>query len=287
MSARYAGILAITACALCWGGLITGANHLQATAGVTFHDVMVVEALGTVMAGLVLSGVRWRKLQVSSSHWSRLFILGLFAAAVAPLCFYPSLDLTSQNNASLLAHTQVIFIVLISWRLLRQLPTRRFWFGMAVVLLASAMVTSRSLDKLLAIQVGNRGDALALTSALAWAIGAVVGKGLTRHLNSASILFWRGLIGVGLLLVVNLLVFNHMPTLTGPLLALATLAGIGFTLYYIGLKRLSVSELSLFELATPVFALVFGALFLEEFPSTFALIGSGILLGGLGMLVKE
>jgi drug/metabolite transporter (DMT)-like permease len=68
---------------------------------------------------------------------------------------------------------------------------------------------------------------------------------------------------------------------------LGILVGIGYILYYEGLKRIKAAQVGSLELAGPVFAALLGMVFLGENVTVFQFAGMALLFPGVYLLSKR
>ena len=68
---------------------------------------------------------------------------------------------------------------------------------------------------------------------------------------------------------------------------LGFLVGIGYVLYYEGLRRIKAAQAGSLELASPVFAAIFGGLFLGESMQSLQWVGIAILFPGIYLLSRR
>ncbi|MBT0117599.1 DMT family transporter [Vibrio alginolyticus] len=126
---------------------------------------------------------------------------------------------------------------------------------------------------------------LMLISGVCWAAFTALGKqapspssGITWGFIAASI--------IGVLLSPLILSSIHL-SLSGVLLAIASGAiasGLGYTLWYQVVRKLSLLQAAVSQLSVPAIALLLGSIVLHEPLSLHTLLTSGIILGGIALV---
>ncbi|EIE1273206.1 DMT family transporter [Vibrio parahaemolyticus] len=126
---------------------------------------------------------------------------------------------------------------------------------------------------------------LMLISGVCWAAFTALGKqapspssGITWGFIAASI--------IGILLSPLMLSSIHL-SLSGILLAItsgAIASGLGYTLWYQVMRKLSLLQAAVSQLSVPAIALLLGTVVLHESLSLHTLLTSGIILGGIALV---
>ena len=127
------------------------------------------------------------------------------------------------------------------------------------------------------------GDLMVLTSGLLLGLRIVYMKRLTQGIHPGKLLLWQAALSIPAFLALSL-VFEGGHTyqlntqiISGILYQGLVIAGFGFMLHTILLKRYVASRLGVFHFATPIFGVIFSNLLLGEVISI-GLIGSMILV---------
>ena len=128
------------------------------------------------------------------------------------------------------------------------------------------------------------GDLMVLVSGLLLGLRMVYTKRLTQGIHPGKLLLWQGALSIPAFLVLSLIFEGdhtyrlNSEVVFGILYQGLVIAGFGFMLHTILLKRYVASKLGVFHFATPVFGVVFSNILLGEAISM-GLIGSMILVG--------
>ncbi len=252
----------------------------------SFLQIAASEAFfATLVCFLYLMGRRQRPTRLRP-HLTKILVLGLVGTVLAPLFYFSGLSQTLAINATLIAHLQPLFVAYFSHLFLKEHLHRYDYLAGALVFLAVVLITGRSIENLMVLQLGTVGDILVFFAMMSWSIVAIPGKMLTRHIESIVIVFLRFMIASSIFLPMLIL----LKQLTFPTIlqaALGAFVGFGYILYYEGLKRIKASQLALTELSAPFFAMVLAYYFLEEVTTFLQGIGMIFLFLGLYLLTRN
>lgn len=136
------------------------------------------------------------------------------------------------------------------------------------------------------------GVTLVFTSAVAWAVSAVLTYGRTQTLSLPAQGAWMMLVGSALLHLASYALGEPIPTVwshesLSVIGYLAVVSGVaGFLLYFVLLDALGPTEVSLREYVIPLFAALVGWVALGELLSTTTVAGFGLIVTGF-VLVKR
>jgi drug/metabolite transporter (DMT)-like permease len=133
------------------------------------------------------------------------------------------------------------------------------------------------------------GDAMFATSAVLWAISAMVSRVATRRFHVAATTFLGAFVGALVLLPAMLLQPGGIGDLgaasakaIGGVLYLATFGTVvAFVLFYEGVRRLGASRASAYTVLIPLFGVSLAVLVLGEPATPLALVGAAIVIAGL------
>ncbi|MEO8747146.1 MAG: EamA family transporter [Rhodanobacter sp.] len=187
------------------------------------------------------------------------------------------------GHVALLAYTMPFWAVLLAWWLLKDRPSMRQWFGLALAACGLLFIiepwhgTGTALSTTLAIAGG-----------LAWAGGTVLSKRLfQRHAPGLlNLTAWQMLIGGIVLGVVALAVPQREMVWNWRFVAALTYSvvlasSLGWWLWSIVLQRLSTTVASVSSLGVPITSVLLAWLVLHERPSAMELAGIALVLLGL------
>ena len=160
------------------------------------------------------------------------------------------------------------------------------WLGAFIALLG--LVVLFLPDK--QVNLPLHGVLLMLVAAFGWALYSLEGRKVSDPLLTST---WNFIYVLPITLLALLISGDSiLITFNGVLLALvsgAVMSGLGYALWYWVLPQLDVTVGALAQLLVPVFALILGALFLQEVVSLRATVAAALIVGGVaaGSLLKR
>ena len=160
------------------------------------------------------------------------------------------------------------------------------WLGAFIALLG--LVVLFLPDK--QVNLPLHGVLLMLVAAFGWALYSLEGRKVSDPLLTST---WNFIYVLPITLLALLISGDSvLITFSGVLLALvsgAMMSGLGYALWYWVLPQLDVTVGALAQLLVPVFALILGALFLQEVVSLRATVAAALIVGGVaaGSLLKR
>jgi drug/metabolite transporter (DMT)-like permease len=228
-----------------------------------------------------------KRLIVAKEYLPKLLYVSIAATLFADLMYIYALTRVPVINAVLIGHMQPIFVVIIGFLVLKDDRITRFdYFGIAFMIVAGLLVTSRTLTNLLQLRIGTIGDLYVLLATIAWATTAIVARKYLKALPAVIIAFYRFFFATIIFVVYMILTRNIEITNVYQVLLGITI-GIGTILYYQGIRLIKAAQVSALELSTPFFATVLGILILREYITVVQVIGILFLLGGIYFLSRK
>jgi len=209
----------------------------------------------------------------------------LFAAEFA--CLHIGLQFTTASRLTVLLYTSPFWVALFLplWvRAERLRPLQ--WLGLVMAFSSLAFVFGEGLT---AGSPGRQwvGDALALAAGLSWGMTTVTIRASSlARVSAEKLLFYQVAVSAAILTVLSLLLGEswrwHFSAFAATSLLLQTVVGAfaSFLAWMWMLGRYPATKISVFIFLTPIFALLFGSLWLHE-PVTPGLLAAlaGVALG--------
>jgi drug/metabolite transporter (DMT)-like permease len=216
-----------------------------------------------------------------------LLYIALVGTLIADFMYFVALSQIPVINAVIIGHMQTIFIIVIGFFVLKTDNLTRFdYLGVILMIVSGVLVTTKTLDNLLALRFGTLGDLIVLSATIAWATSAIVMKKYLTAVDAGMITFYRfffpALIFAGYLGATSALFIANIYEV-----CIGLIIGIGTILYYEGLKRLKAAQVSSLELSAPFFAAILAYVFLNEMVTIMQLLGTLFLIGGVYLLSKK
>ncbi len=242
-----------------------------------------------LLAGLLVLGVAalrdaaWAGL----TRWPVFVAIGL-VAAVHFGAYIGSLSFTTIAHSLALVYTAPIFAALLSWWLLDESLRPRQWLGIVIAVVGVAIMAgfTPNFDRTMLI-----GDALALVSAITFAIYSIAGR---RQRHHVSLLVYAGavyLAGGLWLLPMAALNFSAGGYTLPAILSVVALAvvplGLGHTLYNAALRRMRATSVNLLATQEVTGGVLLGIFLLGEIPSFVTVVGIAVTLVGIILVLLE
>jgi drug/metabolite transporter (DMT)-like permease len=248
---------------------------------ITFWRLLLATLTVLAFGALSRRPVRWRRLP------HRRFAIYGVVIALHFFLYIASLFFTSVAHSLALVYTAPLFIAAFSRAFLHEPLTARKWLGVALGVAGVAVLTGfepKITPRMLL------GDALAIGSAITFAIYSVIG----RARRSADPLFdyTAGVYGWGAIWLLPLALWQAPHSQYDVRSALALLGlglgplGTGHTLYNAALRRIPATYANIIATLEVPGGVLLSALLLGELPSTAALAGAGIVLAGILLVVR-
>ena len=239
---------------------------------------MIMAAI--LLAPVVLWKNREELKQLKKREWVLCIISGTFLG-LHFAAYFESLRWTSIASSVVLVDTEVLFVALGTWLILRKRLSGKAWLAVAMAFGGSVVIamadTAAGSDVV-------RGDLIALSGALFMAVYTMIGAVCRRKLSTNVYTFLVYSVAAVALLVIlvitdtSLYGYGGINYLSGFGMAVfCTL--LGHSVFSWGLKYLPPAFISTAKLLEPVFASVWGLLLFGEVP------GMPVILGGLVILL--
>ncbi len=210
-------------------------------------------------------------------------VLGLLASGVAQLLAMTGLSLSTVSNFSLLHALIPVMAIFFSILLLKEKFTAKY-VAITLAMMAGAVIFITKLDPR-SISYGGIGDLMILGKVVIVGFTNVYAKKAMSDKQPETVSLGRFLFALPVLFAAVVLFGNFDYSGSWELTILSGVAfGIGNMLFYRGIGLTDPSTASNFNLATPVFGMIFGALVFGEayLPVQFAGVAM-ILAGGIAM----
>lgn len=286
MNTKQLGVAAILLASVMWA-----IEPILAKLSYETSDFLQTSAIRAMVAALTaflyLILTRKSAFRVTKQQLSPLIYIALVGTLVADFMYFVALSQIPVINAVIIGHMQPIFIIAFGFFLLKSDSLSKVdYLGIILLIISGFLVTTRTIENLLALRFGTLGDLIVLSATIAWATSAIVMKKYLTALDAGAITFYRfffpSLLFIAYLgLTSSLFIANIYQVCIGVII------GIGTILYYEGLKRLKAAQVSGLELSTPFFAAILAFFFLGELITIMQIIGIGVLFGGVYLISKK
>jgi drug/metabolite transporter (DMT)-like permease len=286
MNKKHIGILIILGASIMWAIEPVFAKLSFETSD--FLQTSTVRAIVvSIIALFYLICINRKERKLTKKKFIATLYLAVFGTLIADLLYFLALANIPVINAVLIGHMQPIFIIFIGFFVLKEEKLTKFdYIGISAMLGAGILVTSKTMANLSVLKFGTWGDLVVLVATFMWATTAIVMKKFLKEINAGTITFFRFIIASIVLSIYTLgtsgmFIKNYYQILVG------IVVGIGTILYYEGMKRIKVAQVSSIELATPFFAAVLGIIVLNEMITPMQMLGMILLFFGIYHLSRR
>ena len=232
--------------------------------------------------------------QLKTKQIPLILLLGLSGVFAYNVFFFLGLQTIAASRAGLIIALNPVAIALGSKFIFGEQLTRLKITGIGISLLGVALImTEGDLTTLLSGGVG-RGELFILGCVGSWAIYSLAGKQIMKQLSPLVATTYAVLVGtIALLPLAIQEQYTQGRSAIAPLTGLSLLylgalgTVIAFNWYYQGIKAIGAQKASIFINLVPVFALLFGILFLQETITAILLVGGSLVIFGVSLVNKR
>jgi len=246
-----------------------------------------VTSLRMLLGGLFVAAAAWasgERVMATRAELGRLVPIGLIASAHF-LTFIASLHYTTVAHCLTLTYTAPLFVAVLSRTFLKERLPRRALLGILMGIAGVAILAGFE------AQLNQRmltGDALALTSGLAFAIYSLLGRRERRHLPLLTYASWVYL-AAGAVTAPFATGVLYRPVRSSAIAAVIAMAllpsALGHTLYNAALRRLHPSIPNLIASQEVTGGILLAWVLLGEAPTLNAVSGAGITLIAVALVL--
>lgn len=275
--------------------LLLGAVGISISAPLTRVSTapsLILALYRNVLAVLALLPVALTRHRGDIGRLSRRQLLLCTASGVflaLHFAFYlESVQQTSIAAATILTNTQVFFVALIMWALLKEKLKKLCWLGIALTFTGGMIIALGGSGG----GVTLYGNLLALLSAVFMAVYAVIGRFCRRDLpNTVYVLLVYSAASLTLL---GIVAFSGTPLLGYDGINWLTAGGMtlfctfmGHSIFSWGLKYETPALVATIQSLEPVFATILGIFLFGEIPSLTVILGGCIVVGGVTLYCRN
>ena len=246
--------------------------HLTGTLSSSF--IVFAEHFVDILIAIPILIWSWADLKkLSRREWMAIMVIAIGGSALASIAFTQAFHYVNPSVAILLQKVQPLIAILLAGVFLGEHMHRRFWVWASVALFGAYLISFPNLiPQLYAGEEFNPntiGVLLALTAALLWGAGTVLGKFVLRTAAFQTLTALRFIIAFIFLGILNAAqgtfpVWSEVPVTDWLFIAIIALASGVFSLflYYYGLSFTKASIATIAELGFPLAAVVVNAYFI-------------------------
>jgi drug/metabolite transporter (DMT)-like permease len=231
---------------------------------------------GAVILFIINSSIRREKKIVVPGNWLSAFFLFAYA-----ICFsFAYLGLTTATGA-LILFGAVQLAMMIAALVKGERPQILEWLGLVLAFGGLVYLVFPGLESPPVLSA-----ALMISAGIAWGFYTLRGRTATNPLADTSGNFLRSVPMVMLVALPFLAQIHLSPK--GALLAVssgAIASGIGYSVWYAALKFHTATRAAVLQLSVPAITAIGGVAFLSETVSMRLILASGLILGGIGVVI--
>ena len=249
-------------------------------------------ATASIFLGFLISYRKDKLPRLNYRQVSLVICLGLSGVLAYNLFFFLGLKDISASRAGLIIALNPICITIASRIFFQEKLTYLKIIGVAISLSGAILIITEGNINSLTIEGIGRGELSILGCVASWVVYSLVGKLAMQELSALATTTYAVWIGTVLLLPFAIVEQNRFPQidlLTGLGLAylgiLATV--VAFNWYYEGIKEIGAAKAAIFINLVPMFAIIFGTIFLEESLSSIAFFGGGLVILGVSLVNRQ
>ena len=279
MNNKQIGMTAVLIAALMWALEPIFAKLSFDTA--TFLETSIIRAFVVLLIALGYSLISKTKvLSINKKEFTALFFIAFLGTLFADLLYFYAFLTTSVLNAVLIGHLQPMFIIIISFFVLKSDTLYRLnYIGIVLMMSSAFLVSLKTIENVSSVSFGSIGDMFVLCATITWAITALIMRKYLTHMSASVITFYRFFIAS--IVFAFLVPFLDFSPISIYQIAVGIIVGIGTICYYEGLKRLKAVQVSGIELSSPLFAAIIGFIILNESVTLLQIIGMCLLFIGV------
>ena len=222
-----------------------------------------------------------------------VFSLGLSGILIYNLCFFLGLQDIAASRAGLIIALNPVCITLASRIFLREKLTSWKLVGIAISLFGAAIIITEGNIRTIVSQGIGRGELAILGCVLSWTAYSLLGKLAMQELTALTTTtygIWSGTVlllpfaiweqhqGLSQLNLFTALSFIYLGIL-------ATV--VAFNWYYEGIQTIGAGKAAVFINLVPMFAILFGVIFLQESLTLAILLGGGLVILGVSLVNRQ
>ena len=218
-----------------------------------------------------------------------LFKVSLIGSTLQYGLTYTGLNIIDASSAVLLVMLEVPFGIIISFFLLKEIPTVKNIIGLIVAFAGVFILTGAP-----NLEGKYIGVLLVLFGAFTWSLGAVMAKPLSKKIGAFALMTWLCVFSGPMLLIVSL-VFDGNPItyfMSANFYSWLTVIFLGFFMQPIGyaawyyvLKKYPVNKVMPVLLVLPLTGLITSIFLLGESPPNQVFFGGTVIILGVGIIL--
>lgn len=285
---RWGIELLILSVVIIWGINYTIAKYglLEFTA-IEFTTVRMMTAAPLL---LLLTFFIEKSLYMERKDIPRLIIVSVVGIVLYQTLFMETVKYTSATNASLLISISPIFTTVFAIFLKQEKFSSRKLVGSMIAFIGATLVLVAGHS----LASSFYGNGIGLITSICWGLYPVLAGPLIKKYSALRVTAWSTLVGaIPLLLLSGPHVFvmpfhiTHGMTLFALLYSVFFVTVFGLVMWYVGVQKIGASHTMVYMYITPLVAVLFAAVWANEYVSFQQIIGGIIIFFGLWFVRSE
>ncbi|QWG58289.1 EamA family transporter [Bacillus mycoides] len=255
--------------------------------GIEFTAVRMMTAAPLL---LLLTFFIEKSLYMERKDIPRLIIVSVVGIVLYQTLFMETVKYTSATNASLLISISPIFTTLFAIFLKQEKFSSRKLVGSMIAFIGATLVLVAGHS----LASSFYGNGIGLITSICWGLYPVLAGPLIKKYSALRVTAWSTLVGaIPLLLLSGPHVFvmpfhiTHGMTLFALLYSIFFVTVFGLVMWYVGVQKIGASHTMVYMYITPLVAVLFAAVWANEYVSFQQIIGGIIIFFGLWFVKSE
>ncbi|HDR7667815.1 TPA: EamA family transporter [Bacillus wiedmannii] len=273
--------------------IIWGINFTIAKYGILEFTAIEFTAIRMISAAplmLLLTFFIEKSVYMERKDIPRLIIVSVVGIVLYQTLFMEAVKYTSATNASLLISISPIFTTLFAIFLKQEKFSSRKFIGSIIAFGGAALVLVAGHS----LASSFYGNGMGLIASICWGLYPVLAGPLIKKYSALRVTAWSALVGVSPLLLISgphvfIMPFHitHGMTLFALLYSIFFVTVFGLVMWYVGIQKIGASHTMVYMYITPLVAVLFAAVWANEYVSFQQIIGGIIIFFGLWFVKSE
>lgn len=248
-------------------------------------SILFYRAFIASMFFFLISKVFQSAKKIDKSDYKYFVLLAILNIPINQFLFLVSIKFTTAPNVALAYALSPIFVFILAHFFLKEIASLRKIIGITIAVTGTILLLTEKGIKF--DSIGLLGDILAIIASLAWALYTLLGRKITQKYGS----IYSTAISMQLGFAIYVVIYLFLPNKDNPLnysvfdwmeilyLGIIT-SGLSYILWYMALKRIEASKVSVFNNLQPILTTILAVIFLDQQITTLFLIaGIAVILG--------
>lgn len=230
--------------------------------------------------------------KIEKEDYKYFIILAILNIPINQFLFLVSIKFTTAPNVALAYALTPIFVYILAYFFLKESSSVLKIVGIGIAVGGTILLLTEKGIKL--DSIGLVGDLLAILAALAWALYTLIGRKITQKYGS----IFSTAIAMQLGFAIYAIIYIFLPAKDNPLnysmfdwaeilyLGIIT-SGLSYILWYMALKRIEASKVSVFNNLQPILTTILAVIFLGQQISTIFVLGGIAVIFGVYLTQKK